>query len=573
MIEDRTTQYCYDVLNGKIKAGNSIKLACKRHLKDLEDSKSAPFRYTFDVQRANDIISYAETLTICEGDENTPLTLYPFQAFILGSLLGWIDKETGYRRYRQSYIQLARQNGKSMLSGVLTTYMGNFVNYRNGLILLAATKKDQAKIVFKEAQKFIESDDDLNELFTIKDYKSEIECDNTGNLIRAIGRDTNSIDGFRAFYGSIDEFHAHKDNQMYSLIKDGQKKLKECLLNVITTAGFTIDGACHKLYRYCKKVLNGDETNEKFFIFIAELDEDDNLDDYNNYYKANPCMQYDIDTLDTMKTDYRQAKTMGGKDWNNFLTKSLDMWVEYSETKYMNMTKFHECECNLTLEDFRGQDCVIGVDLSSGGDLTSIVFEFVFNKDDEKKYFVHHHSFMPSKRVGEHEKTDNAPYQQWINAGLITRTTKAHGIKTDYKEVLRYIKEQQKKYNLNITLICYDPANSSAFLADLEEIADTLEIKQYSKNLNDSVMDIRYEVEAGNVYYNRKDELLAWAMNNCELTKPYLGKVMLDKNSRVKRIDPVAAWVDSHWKAMKNEPKKADLNKVYDDDRLKSMYG
>lgn len=566
---DRVTQYALDVLDNKIIAGDTVKLACKRHLNDLENSKLAPYRYKFDVDKSNNIIDFAETLTLVEGGESTKLKLYPFQAFILGSLMGWVDKKTNYRRFRQSYIQLARQNGKSMLSGILTTYNGNFIGYNYGLILLGATKKDQAKIVFKEAVKFIESDSDLQELFEIKDYKSEIECKLTNTIIRAIGRDTKSLDGFRAIYGSVDEFFAHKTNQIYSLIKDGQKKLKECLLNVITTAGFDLESPCHKLYKYCKEVLNGEEFNETQFVFICELDEEDDSSDCNNYYKANPTLQYDDFAQETIKNDYAQAKKMGGSDWNNFQTKQLNMWVEFTETSYMSMTSWHKCGCDLTLEDFRNQEFILGMDLSSGGDLTSIDFEFKFLEKGEKKYYLHHHSFIPSKRIMEHEKTDNAPYAYWVQKKLLTATTALGGIKTDYKEVLKYIKEQIRLYNLKLTLICYDQANASAFLADLEEFGvDCLDIGQTRKSLNDAVMDFKYEVEAGNILYNKGDELLTWAINNAQITPPLQGKIMLNKNSRVKRIDPIAAIIDGHKIAMRNEAKPRILTA----DAIKSFY-
>ena len=126
---DRVTEYCKDVLNGKIVAGKLVKLAAKRHLDDLKKSKLAPFKYKFDVEKSLDIIDYAETLVIAEGEDPIQVSLYPFQAFILGSLNGWVTKETGYRRFRTSYIQLARQNGKSFLNGIIGTYYGNFDSY------------------------------------------------------------------------------------------------------------------------------------------------------------------------------------------------------------------------------------------------------------------------------------------------------------------------------------------------------------------------------------------------------------------------------------------------------------
>ena len=274
---DRVTEYCKDVLNGKIVAGKLVKLAAKRHLDDLEKSKLAPFKYEFDVEKSLDIIDYAETLVIAEGEDPIQVSLYPFQAFILGSLNGWVTKETGYRRFRTSYIQLARQNGKSFLNGIIGTYYGNFDSYKYGQIYCTATKKDQARIVFDEMVKFINADEELGELFKIKDYESVIECLLTNSKIKALSSDVKRIDGFRPLVGIVDEYHGHRTNQMYKLLEGGIKKMKQALISIITTAGFDLSYPCYKQYEYCKGVLEGVFTNDSQFIFIAQLDEDDDI--------------------------------------------------------------------------------------------------------------------------------------------------------------------------------------------------------------------------------------------------------------------------------------------------------
>ena len=570
---DRVTQYAYDVLDGKIIAGKSVKLACKRHLNDLKKSKTDDFEYIFDIERVEHVLNFSETLTFKKGKVNKPLELYPFQAFLLGSLYGWVNKDTGFRRFRQSYIQVGKQQGKTLINGLLVVYNSGFTGDNNCKLYLGATTSKQAKLVYNNAINFINSDADLAELYTIKEYNNTIKCNATGNEVETIARlseGNDTLDGIQGIYCSLDEYHLHKNNLVYGLFKDGQKSLPECLLSIITTAGYTIDGACHKLYRYCKELINGDIEDDSVFVYIAELDKDDDLDNYKNWYKANPTLEYNNLNIKIMESSYKQAKRMGGKDWNTFLTKNLNMWVEFTEVKYMNMTAWHKCASTKTLENFRGQEFILSLDLSSGGDLTSAVFEFTYfekNKETgnmEKKYFVHHHSFIPASRVEEHEKTDNAEYKLWIQKKLLTATTALGGIKTDYKEILKYVKEQIKKYDLKLKMICYDPANASAFLADLEEFGvDCLDIYQNSKSLNDATMDIKYEVEAGNIEYNENDELLTWAMNNCELTKPWAGKVMLDKNSRFKRIDPVAAFVDAHKMAMRKEVKPVKLTEQY----------
>ena len=89
MTTDRTTQYALDVLADKIVAGDLVKAACQRHIDDMKAAEAAPYRYYFDVEEAERIIDFAETLTIAEGEEEQPVTAYPFQCFILGSLNGW----------------------------------------------------------------------------------------------------------------------------------------------------------------------------------------------------------------------------------------------------------------------------------------------------------------------------------------------------------------------------------------------------------------------------------------------------------------------------------------------------
>ena len=248
--QDRCTQYALDVVSGKITAGEYVRLACQRHLDDIEKSKAAPYKYYFDVEKSEEIINFAEELTIAEGEENEHVTAYPFQCFILGSLNGWRTKEKSYRRFRTSYVQLGRQNGKSFINGILACYYGNFDGYKYGKIFCTATKQDQANIVFDEVAKFINSDEDLSEWFKVHDHNHTIDCLLTHSEIKALSGDTKSLDGHRAYLGIVDEYHAHKTNQMYKLLEGGIKKLKSALISVITTAGFDLKSPCYKLYEY-----------------------------------------------------------------------------------------------------------------------------------------------------------------------------------------------------------------------------------------------------------------------------------------------------------------------------------
>jgi len=293
------------------------------------------------------------------------------------------------------------------------------------------------------------------------------------------------------------------------------------------------------------------------------MDKEDDKWDPANWIKANPLVCKDKEDLENLVAVGLAAKDTKGEDLLDFETKALNQWVQYSDRQYMNMEHWKACATDLTLEDFKGMECYVGLDLSSGGDLTSLAFEFPYFKVLDKKFFIHSHSFMPAKRVKEHEDSDDAPYRLWIKDKLITVTETLGGIKTDYKYIIAYLKEQVKKYNLKVKMICYDPHNADAFLSDLEELGyDTMEIVPSAKNLNDATVDFRLETEAGNVEYDRKNELLTWSMANAKTVSNSFKEIKIDKDLGVKRIDPIDAVLDAHKMAFKAEIK---IKSVYED--------
>lgn len=561
---DRATLFAKSVVEGTINraVGELEKLSCKRHLRDLERQGTEEFPYIWSEEKANEIMSFAENLTLAEGDEPALMKLWDFQCFVFGSWNGWIHKDTGYRRFRTSYEQVARQNGKSVGNAVPSLFYGNFDGYNYPQLYATATKEAQARIVLKECIKFINADVELSGtktrkgLFTVKDYKSEIECNLSKGVIKALGRDTKSIDGFRPYFASVDEYHLHKDNQMYKLLSDGTKKLKQCLISVITTAGFDINGPCKELYDYCVKVLKDIHQDETQFIYICQLDKNDDIWDEKNWPKANPL--WTEETLNSLRADAIKAREMQGEELRNFMTKSLNMWVQMSDDDYINIEKWKECATDLTLEDMRGMECGVGLDLSSGGDLTSTALEFELENNE---YFIESHSFIPINRLQEHIKTDKAPYDMWLKQGLITATETLGGVKTDYKYIIKYLKQLQEEYDLKYRFIAYDPHNADAFLNDLESFGcDTIEIVPSARNLNSATVDFKLSVNGGTIKYNKKNSLLTWSVANAKLTYNSFGECKIDKNYRTKRIDPVDAIIDVH-KVMIENKSTIDINK------------
>lgn len=564
---DRVTKFAKANVKNKKDFGEDARLAFKRHIDDLTRSeKNDPtFPYRFDEAKAEDIIELANKLTIAEGEGNEQFTCAGFQEFILGSLFGWVHKETGKRRFTDSYVQVARQQGKSVLNAILGIKCCNFDNYNYGQIYCTATKADQARIVLKEIIKFINADNDLKELFDIKDYKSEITGKITSTVIRALGRDTHTIDGFRPYLGIVDEYHAHKDNQMYKLLKGGTRKLKQTLISVITTAGFNLNAPCYDLYKYCRRVLRGIDVNERQFIYIAQMDEKDDIWDPANWIKCCPLTGKDPELVAAMQEDARKAQSMGGAELRDFLTKALNIWVTNAETAFLDLAEWEKCGSERDLRDFIGKQVIVGLDLSSGGDLTSYCLEFPYEDEEtgDRRYFLHSQSFIPRHRLQEHmDLEDNAPYVIWQKQGLLTVTTAAGGIKTDYKAILSSLHDIVDKYQLDVMAIGYDPHNASAFLLDLEDFGcDLIEIKQSARSLNDATVDFQLEVKAHNMEYNKGNVLLTRSMNDAIISEPNsFGEIKIDKMLQKNRIDPCDAAICAHKIAMGADLETVDIN-------------
>jgi len=558
---DRVTAHAKLVVSGvfdhrKIPHGRYHVLACKRHLRDLERQRTDKFPYYWDVASANRVLEYAETLTIAEGEKPKPVKLLDFQCFDIGSLFGW-KKLSGYRRFRRSYISEARQQGKSFINGIIGTYIGGFGGYNYGKLFTASTKRRQARIAWEEMAKFISIDEDLQELFDVKDYKSLIVCNETNCTIEALSKE----DGHRAIFASLDEIHQIPTNHIYKALYNGTRALKETLLSMITTRGFDMntESFSFSMDNYAVRILEGNVTAEDFFVDIYCVDKGEDIFDEDNWINANPYLATTEEGLETLRQDAQTAKDMGGAELRDFKTKSMNIWARDEDSQFIDLEKWKKCGTTKTLEDFRGSTCYCGLDLSHGGDLTTIALEFPFGD----RFYFYSHSFMPRGRMQEHITNDLAPYDIWENNKLITITGGVNEYKNDYKFIISHLKKIIEEYELKLKIIGYDPHNADGFLSDLEIFGvPLLEVTQSAKFLNDATTDIQLNVKSEKIEYDISNELLSWSFSNAKIVSNSFGEIKVDKEKehRNRRIDPVDACVDAHVSYMKFKEENIDLS-------------
>lgn len=537
-IREELTQYAEKCLSGEIVAGKKHKWACKRLLRDFERIGDADFPYIWDDEQAEEIVSWFALLRHSKGVlAGQPIQLTDWQKFTLCQIYGWRHKDTGRRRFTIAFIEVGRKNAKSQMLAGCMLYEIAVISTRNGEVYetyTAGTKHDQSMIIVDECQNMLKRSPLLSRF---KLTKSKIEHRKTGSFIRALSReDGQKGDGTNPAMLVLDEYHQHDTTEFYDLGLGSNTK--EPLLMIITTAGIDLNVPCYvQEYDYCSKLLDPDVDieNDTYFADICEIDDTDDPGDENCWIKANPIRATYEDGLKKIRQAYEVAKAVPEK-MTAFLTKMLNRWVQAAENGYMDMSKWKACQVDVFPNQWDGAECYVGFDMSAKIDLTSITFVIPVLDGERVIYWIHSHSFVPNRaKLRERTSKDKAPYDFWERQGYITCTDSEI---VDQSAVMAYVLEYVRVHNLKIVSLCFDPANASKLMMDLDkEGYDVQEVYQSVKSLNEATQGFREQVYAGNVRYER-NPVLNFSMANAVIRSSG-GLIKIDKDKARKRIDPV----------------------------------
>lgn len=564
---DDVTQYAEDVTTGHVVAGRWVRLACERHLRDLERAGMDEFPYVFDSARAERVFAFFRFCRHVKGPlAGQPIELEPWQRFIIGSVFGWVHQDTGLRRYRKAYVQVARGNGKSTLLSGLGLYMLMADGEQGPEIYATATKRDQARIVYDAARLMATRSPDL--LKRLEPGKAEMIHPVSGGKFAPLSKDTKSLDGLNPHLGIIDEYHAHPTREMYDLLVSAMGKRLQPLLFVITTAGFDLAAPCYEEYTYLTKVLSGELTNEQYFAYIAQLDPDDNPQDESCWIKANPLLASTETGMEYLRGELQAALDVPSQ-MRSFLTKNLNVWVDQREDGYMPMDRWRACAASEDnpMPDLRGRACYIGVDLSAKIDLTSLAVEFPLGGG---RYAVLSHSFIPEETLRTRLKTDKQPYDSWVRLGWLSVIP---GAVVDQQTLIDWIEAEVARNGWQVREICADPWNATQFAIEMQKRGYTVvEITQGIRTLSEPTKHFRELVLKGQVIHDGSP-VLTWAMGNAIERSDHNGNIMLDKSKSRERIDPVAALMNAHARAMHHEGVSTyDPNRYATEDVLDALW-
>ena len=557
-VQEELIAYSKRCISGAEISGKKHIWACKRFLKDCEKEKASrvlkdQWGYYWDEDEACRIVEWFAMLRHSKGElAGRPIVLTNWQKFNLCQLYGWRELETGYKRFKQSFIEVGRKNAKSQMEAGVALYeisVSATKNQENYEYYTAGTKRDQSKIILNEA-KLMLNGSPLREKFKIT--REAITHRKTGSFIKALSKeDGQSGDGTNPAGLILDEYHQHKTTEFYDLGLGANTK--EPLLMIITTAGVDLTYPCYQQeYTYCSGVLNPDIDvwNEEYLIDICEVDPEDyqedmeRLNDEELWKKANPIRMSYENGRKKIRNAWRIAKSIPEK-LTAFLTKVLNIWVQAQENGYMDMAKWKLCQVEKSPIDTRGMSVYVGFDMSAKIDLTSVAFVIPYETEEVDeggkkiiKYLLYSHSFIPNReKMAERKAKDKVDYDAWERMGFLTVTETPI---VDQAAVINYVMEVCKTNGWKIETLCFDPANASKLMMDLSNAGyEVEEVYQSHKSLNEATQGFREQVYCRNILYTY-NPLLNYAMSNAVVRRNN-GLIKIDKDATTKRIDPVDA--------------------------------
>lgn len=513
-------EYYQYLLKNPDKACHKILAVYKKLVHDIYNPKTITFYneaaeddethvYVFDTKKANRPIQFIEKY--CRHSKGKwarkPIVLELWQKATIQAIFGFVDRDTGVRKYIKAALFIGRKNGKSTLSAAIGLYMLTADGEGGAECYSVAVKKDQAKVVWEEAKRMVKKSPTL--LKKIKCLVSGIFYDKAEAVFKALASDDNSLDGLNASYVAADEIHAWVVKNLLDVLYDSMAAREQPLLFETSTAGKVRENVYDDEYAYYDDVIKGYEgieggiVDETVLPFIYELDKSDEWLDEKKWFKANPGLgtiksyKFIRDKVIKAQNSPKELANMLCKDFNIPQTTD-EKWLSYETA--VNTATF---DIELLLDTY----AVGGVDLSSTTDLTCATL-VVFKKNI--KYVLQQY-FIPESNLDKKIKEDKIPYDIWRKRKLVTI---CEGAKVNYSDVTEWFIKMHNEYEISALWIGYDPWSTQYWVEEMKENGfEMIEVRQGAKTLSNPMKQLEADLIDKKVNYNN-NPILKWCLTN-----------------------------------------------------------
>ena len=520
---------------GEIPAGRRIKAVYARL---AAESLQPGGKYAFDEEKANRPIEFIERFCRHSKGEwaGQPVRLELFQKAFIQALFGFVDRETGLRRYREAFFLVGRKNGKSTLLAGLALYMLIADGEGGAEVYSTATKYAQARLLFDECHNMVKQSPDLSR--HMKKRKSDLYYVPGMAKLQPLSRNSDSLDGLNASFVIMDELHGVKDRNLYEVMRQSQSARRQPLLVMITTAGTVRECIFDDMYNHACAVADGAITDDTFLPILYELDRRDEWMEPDAWMKANPSLGA------IKKTDDLTIKVQRAKQNPVELSGVLCKEFNIRETVQSAWLSFDAINCTDTfdMEEFRGAYCIGGVDLSITTDLTCASL-LMMKRGSDRKYIAQMY-WLPADSLQERVKRDKIPYDKWFERGLLRLCA---GNSISYSDVTQWFMDMVKQYELFPAWVYYDSYSARYFVEEMQmQGFNMVRCIQGAKTLSLPMQMLGTDLQAHRVNYNN-NPILKWCLTNTGIQTDRNGNIVPVKNQSPKqRIDGTAALLDCY---------------------------
>lgn len=533
--------YYEEIISKKVTVSVKVKRVYQKLVQDLDDEMS---EWEYDPKRANHAIEFVENF--CKHSKGKmggkPFIMELWQRAMTAALFGFVHKIDGVRKYREFILIVARKNGKSAWASAIALYMQMADGEPGPECVSAATKKDQAKIVWSEAKRMVKKSPVLSK--RMRCLVAEIVSDFNDGVFKPLSSDSNTLDGLNVHCSVIDELHAIEDKNLYDVIVDGMTAREQPISIITTTAGTVREGIFDIKYDECERIINGYDSgeyvDERVLPIIYELDNRKEWTDPECWAKANPGLGT-IKNANQLKAKVEKAKAnpllvknLLCKDFNIRET-SNEAWLTFEQIN--NPTKY-----DLTL--LKPRYGIGGADLSTTTDLTNATVIFMLPGDSN--IYVKQMYWLPEDLLEQRTKEDKIPYDIWCDLGLL-RTTP--GNKVHYKFVTEWFLEIQNEYDIYLPWIGYDSWSATYWVEEMKNNfgKESMEpVIQGKKTLSGPMKSLGADLSSKKIIYDNHP-ILKWCLTNTSVEVDKNNNIQPAKgNSSRRRIDGTAGLLNAY---------------------------
>ncbi len=541
------------MLSGAVPAGRMVFLAAERHLRDLERTAKPGSVILWDQDDALRVIEFFERfLCLAEGEhDGQPFVLQPWQQFVLACLFGW-KEANGHRRFRTAYVEIGKGNGKSPMAAGIGLYGLLADREAAAEVYSAAVVKDQAKILFRDAENMRDASPLLKA--KIEKHVNNLFVPSSNSFFRPISSEKRGLDGKRVHMALIDEIHEHPSALVVDKMRAGTKGRRQALIFEITNSGYDRNTVCFQHHDYSEKVLSGIVTNDSWFAYVCQLDvckkcgaagkvspdceKCDQWTDEKVWTKVNPNLGVSIQPK-YLREQVLEAQGMPSKE-NIVKRLNFCMWTEQA-VRWMPMDKWDACKGHVNPAMLLKAPCFAGLDLANTSDLAALVLVF----PQDQGYKVLPFFWVPEETVARRSEKERIPYDIWVREGLIKATD---GAVIDYEVIRKDINALADKYS--IQEIDLDPWNATQVAAQLSgDGFQVVEIRQGYQTLSAPTKELERLVLAGELEHGG-NAVLRWNASNVTTRQDPGGNIKPDKERSTEKIDGVSALINALARAM-----------------------